>query len=69
MGSGSVGVAALTLRRRFMGNDVSEEAIKVSKIRLFDHVAYNGNGVRIDTQLLDQRIDDIAEEHASSFKH
>ena len=69
MGSGSVGVAALTLRRRFMGNDVSEEAIKVSQIRLFDLVAYNGNGVRIDTQLLDQRIDDIAEEHASSFKH
>ena len=69
MGSGSVGVAALTLKRRFMGNDVCEEAIKVSKIRLFDHVAHNRKGIRIDTQRLDQHIGDIAEEHASSFKH
>lgn len=69
MGSGSVGVAALTLKRRFMGNDVCEEAIKVSRIRLFDHVAYNRNGVRLDTKLLDQGIGDIAEEHVSSFKH
>jgi len=44
MGSGSVGVAALSLRRRFMGNDSCEEAVKVSKVRLFDHVATNGNG-------------------------
>src|SRR5829696_6588439 len=29
MGSGSVGVAALSLRRRFMGNDSCEEAVKV----------------------------------------
>lgn len=69
MGSGSVGVAALRLKRRFMGNDICEEAIRVSKIRLVDHVAYNGNGVRIDTKLPDQRMPDMAEEHASSFKH
>jgi len=46
MGSGSVGVAALTLRRRFMGNDSCDEAVKVSKARLFDHIAFNGNGRR-----------------------
>jgi len=44
MGSGSVGVAALTLMRRFMGNDLCDEAVKVSKARLFDHLAVNGNG-------------------------
>jgi site-specific DNA-methyltransferase (adenine-specific) len=46
MGSGSVGVAALTQRRRFMGNDLSEEAVKVSKARLVNHVAINRNGFR-----------------------
>jgi len=44
MGSGSVGLAALTLRRQFMGNDLCEEAVRVSKARLFDHIAANGNG-------------------------
>jgi site-specific DNA-methyltransferase (adenine-specific) len=44
MGSGSVGVAALTLRRRFMGNDLCEEAVRVSKMKLVNHVATNGNG-------------------------
>jgi len=34
MGSGSVGVAALTLGRRFAGNDVAEEALRVSRERL-----------------------------------
>ncbi len=34
MGSGSVGVAALELGRRFLGNDLCEEAIEVSRRRL-----------------------------------
>jgi site-specific DNA-methyltransferase (adenine-specific) len=51
MGSGSVGVAALTLMRRFMGNDLCDEAVKVSKARLFDHVAVNGNGFRRASKL------------------
>lgn len=46
MGSGSVGLAALNLRRRFMGNDLCEEAVRVSKTRLSDYVANNGNGFR-----------------------
>lgn len=46
IGSGSVGVAALNLRRRFMGNDSCEEAVRVSNSRLLDHVALNGNGFR-----------------------
>lgn len=46
MGSGSVGVASLALRRQFMGNDLCDEAVKVSKARLFDHVTNNENGSR-----------------------
>jgi site-specific DNA-methyltransferase (adenine-specific) len=34
MGSGSVGVAALTLGRKFAGNDVAEEALRISRERL-----------------------------------
>jgi site-specific DNA-methyltransferase (adenine-specific) len=34
MGSGSVGVAALTLRRRFLGTDINPEAVRVSAERL-----------------------------------
>jgi site-specific DNA-methyltransferase (adenine-specific) len=34
MGSGSVGVAALTLGRQFMGNDLSEHAVQVASERL-----------------------------------
>ena len=34
MGSGSVGVAALELGRRFMGNDVAEEALSLARDRL-----------------------------------
>ena len=44
MGSGSVGIAALTLKRQFMGNDLCDEAVRVSKARLFDHLEANGNG-------------------------
>jgi len=46
MGSGSVGMAALTLGRRFMGNDLCDEAVRISKARLFDHLAGDGNGFR-----------------------
>jgi len=49
MGSGSVGLAALNLSRTFMGNDLCEEAVKVSKDRLSNHVALNGNEFRIST--------------------
>jgi len=34
MGSGSVGVAALTLKRRFLGTDINPEAVRVSAERL-----------------------------------
>jgi site-specific DNA-methyltransferase (adenine-specific) len=46
MGSGSVGLAALTLKRQFMGNDLCDEAVRVSKTRLFDHISANGNGAQ-----------------------
>ncbi len=51
MGSGSVGMAALTLGRRFMGNDLCDDAVKVSKARLFDYVSANGNGFRRGSKL------------------
>jgi site-specific DNA-methyltransferase (adenine-specific) len=44
MGSGSVGLAALTLKRQFLGNDLCDEAVRVSNARLFDYIAANGNG-------------------------
>ena len=34
MGSGSVGVAALTLGRRFIGTDINPEAVQLSETRL-----------------------------------
>src|SRR6185295_7070567 len=34
MGSGSVGIAALRLGRRFLGNDVNPEAVRVAAQRL-----------------------------------
>jgi site-specific DNA-methyltransferase (adenine-specific) len=43
MGSGSVGLAALTLGRSFMGNDLSNEAFRLAKLRLADCVPPNGN--------------------------
>jgi DNA modification methylase len=55
MGSGSVGVAALTQKRRFMGNDSCEEAVKVSKVRLFDQVAVNGNPLGVNSPKLESR--------------
>jgi site-specific DNA-methyltransferase (adenine-specific) len=58
MGSGSVGVAALRLTRRFMGNDSCEEAVNVARARLFDHIATNGNGLRTtraNTKLVGRR--------------
>jgi site-specific DNA-methyltransferase (adenine-specific) len=36
MGSGSVGVAALTLGRSFQGNDLCEEAVDITRKRLVD---------------------------------
>jgi len=46
MGSGSVGLAALTLKRQFLGNDLCDEAVRVSKARLINHIAANGNGTQ-----------------------
>jgi site-specific DNA-methyltransferase (adenine-specific) len=34
MGSGSVGVAAVTLGRRFLGNDLNPEAVQIAARRL-----------------------------------
>lgn len=59
MGSGSVGMAALTLGRRFMGNDLCDEALTVSKARLFDYVAGDGNGFRPIEARLCQPHDDV----------
>jgi site-specific DNA-methyltransferase (adenine-specific) len=42
MGSGSVGVAALKQRRQFWGNDISDEALMISRQRL---TAYSGGMV------------------------
>ncbi len=50
MGSGSVGLAALTLKREFMGNDLCDEAVRVSKARLFDHISANGNGAQLPSK-------------------
>lgn len=50
MGSGSVGLAALALKRRFMGNDLCDEAVRVSKARLFDYLAANGNGYALPSK-------------------
>ncbi|HYR76303.1 MAG TPA: site-specific DNA-methyltransferase [Pyrinomonadaceae bacterium] len=50
MGSGSVGLAALTLKRQFLGNDLCDEAVRVSKARLFDHIAANGNGAQLPSK-------------------
>lgn len=50
MGSGSVGLAALNLGRAFMGNDLCEEAVTVSKNRLLNHVALNANGFQFATE-------------------
>jgi site-specific DNA-methyltransferase (adenine-specific) len=55
MGSGSVGLAALTLKRQFMGNDSCDEAVRVSKARLFDHIAVNGNGSELPSKPAEKR--------------
>jgi site-specific DNA-methyltransferase (adenine-specific) len=47
MGSGSVGLAALKLKRDFMGNDLCDEAVHISKARLADHIQPNGNGSQL----------------------
>lgn len=49
MGSGSAGVAAVSLGRRFAGNDLCEEAVQITRRRLVDagaaEVAIDGGGV------------------------
>lgn len=45
MGSGSTGVAALRLGRRFCGNDISEEALELSRRRLLEAGGVEGHVV------------------------
>jgi site-specific DNA-methyltransferase (adenine-specific) len=47
MGSASVGLAALKLKRGFMGNDLCDEAVRISKARLSNYISPNGNGSQI----------------------
>jgi site-specific DNA-methyltransferase (adenine-specific) len=42
MGSGSAGVASLKLGRRFLGNDVSDEALSLSRKRLLGQAGVEG---------------------------
>ena len=56
MGSGSVGLAALMLKRQFLGNDLCDEAVRVSKARLFDHIAANGNGTQSPSKPAEVRL-------------
>ena len=44
MGSGSVGVAACKLRRSFIGNDISQEAVRISRRRLEEAGAMHVDG-------------------------
>jgi site-specific DNA-methyltransferase (adenine-specific) len=45
MGSGSVGLAALALGRRFVGNDLCEEAVTVTRQRLVETGAKQGDSL------------------------
>lgn len=49
MGSGSVGVAALELNRRFFGNDVADEALKLARERLATKGGVEGSVVNQPT--------------------
>jgi site-specific DNA-methyltransferase (adenine-specific) len=42
MGSGSAGVAALKLGRRFLGNDVADESLSLTRRRLLEHAGVEG---------------------------
>ena len=59
MGSGSVGVAAIRLGRRFLGNDLNAEAVQISARRLRDAGASGtapvstGDGEPTQADLLD----------------
>jgi site-specific DNA-methyltransferase (adenine-specific) len=46
MGSASVGLAALSLGRGFLGNDLCDEAVRIAESRLSSHIAGNGNGTK-----------------------
>jgi site-specific DNA-methyltransferase (adenine-specific) len=45
MGSGSVGIAALECGRRFAGNDVADEALKLARERLLAKGGVEGSVV------------------------
>ena len=50
MGSGSVGVAAVTNGRRFLGNDLCKEAIDITRGRLRDAGAVEVGEVTLSAQ-------------------
>jgi DNA modification methylase len=49
MGSGSVGVAAVTNNRRFLGNDLCREAVDIARARLLDAKAHELDTVTAST--------------------
>lgn len=55
MGSGSSGVAALKLGRRYAGNDVSPDALKVARERLITAGGVEGPLVKADRGVLTQQ--------------
>lgn len=58
MGSGSVGVAALELGRRFIGNDVADEALALARTRLVEKGGVEGPVIAPPPQgaLVQQRL-------------
>lgn len=48
MGSGSAGVAALKLGRRFLGNDVADESLALTRQRLLEQAGLEGKLLGID---------------------
>jgi len=58
MGSGSTGVAALKLSRKFSGNDVADEALKLARQRLLEAGGLEGSLLpeRTHTEPVQQRL-------------
>ena len=58
MGSGSTGVAALKLGRRFTGNDVADDAVKLARQRLLDAGGVEGSVIQrpVHVELVQQRL-------------
>lgn len=52
MGSGSVGVAAVSMKRNFLGNDICQEAVDISVRRLLEAGAQPSYGEQVESALL-----------------